>query len=91
MANHSSAKKAIRKIAKRTLINKQRISRVKTYLKQANLVVSDPAAEVSQKASAFIKAQSEISRAAQKGAVNKKRASRVISRLSLLLQKSASV
>ncbi|NBO24809.1 MAG: 30S ribosomal protein S20 [Chlamydiae bacterium] len=88
MANKLSSKKSIRKIKTRTLINKSRLSRVKTYLKKANLALStNQSYEVTLEL--FTKAQSEIARAAQKGAIKKNTASRTISRLSSKLKNIA--
>lgn len=80
MANTSSAKKATRKIARRTNVNRARISRVRTYLRAVEEAISrgdkDAAAE------ALRAAQPELMRAASRGAVHSNSASRKISRLS---------
>ena len=39
MANTSSAKKMVRKIARRTAINKARRSRVRTFIKKVELAI----------------------------------------------------
>lgn len=80
MANTSSAKKATRKIARRTNVNRARISRVRTYLRAVEEAITrgdkDAAAE------ALRAAQPELMRAASKGAVHRNSASRKMSRLS---------
>ncbi len=79
MANTSSAKKATRKIARRTLINKSRRSRVRGYVRKVEeaLAAGDKAA-----AEAALKAaQPELMRAATKGVMHKNTASRKVSRL----------
>ena len=79
MANTKSAKKATRKIEARTAVNRSRRSRVRTYVKKVEeaLKVGDKAA-----ASEALKlAEPELMRAAQKGVMHKKTASRKISRL----------
>lgn len=80
MANTSSAKKAVRQTARRTAINKNRRSRVRTFIKKVETAITggDKAAA----ADALKAAQPEIMRGAQKGIMHKKTASRKISRLS---------
>ena len=79
MANTPSAKKAARKIARRTATNKARRSRVRTYLRQ----VEEAIASGDQAAAndAFKVAQPEIMRAASKGVLHANTASRKVSRL----------
>ncbi len=79
MANTSSAKKAARKIARRTAINKNRRSRVRTFVRKVEeaLATGDKAA-----AEAALKAaQPELMRAATKGVLHRNTASRKVSRL----------
>ena len=79
MANTSSAKKATRKIVRRAAINKNRRSRVRTYVRQVEeaLASGDKAAAVA----AFKAAEPELMRAATKGVIHKNTASRKVSRL----------
>jgi small subunit ribosomal protein S20 len=79
MANTSSAKKATRKIAKRTAVNKTRRSRVRTFVRKVEeaLASNDKAAAEE----AFKAAQPELMRAATKGVLHKNTASRKVSRL----------
>lgn len=83
MANHKSAEKCIRKIAARTAVNKSRKSRVRTYVKKFLLEIASGNKDGAE--SAFIKAQSELARAASKGVFNKKMVSRKTGRLSAKL------
>ena len=79
MANTSSAKKAARKIARRTAINKNRRSRVRTFVRKVEeaLATGDKAA-----AEAALKAaQPELMRAATKAVLHRNTASRKVSRL----------
>ncbi len=79
MANTSSAKKATRKIARRTLVNKSRRSRVRGFVRKVEEALASgdkAAAEAALKA-----AQPELMRAASKGVVHKNTASRKVSRL----------
>ena len=80
MANTPSAKKAARKIARRTATNKARRSRVRTYLRQVEEAIASgdqAAASNARKA-----AQPEIMRAASKGVLHANTASRKVARLS---------
>ncbi len=79
MANTPSAKKAARKIARRTAVNKSRRSRVRTFVRKVEeaLASGDQAAA----AAALKAAQPELQRAASKGIVHRNTASRKISRL----------
>lgn len=79
MANTSSAKKATRKIARRATINKNRRSRVRSYVRKVEeaLASGDKAAAEA----ALQAAQPELMRAATKGVLHKNTASRKVSRL----------
>jgi small subunit ribosomal protein S20 len=85
MANNPGAKKAIRKIAKRTEVNKARRSRVRTFLRKFDEAVAGGDA-VAAKA-AFVVAQSELMRAVGKGVVHRNTGSRKVSRLHRQLKK----
>ena len=79
MANTTSAKKAARKIERRTAINKARRSRVRTFIRKVEEAIASgdkAAAEVALRA-----AQPELQRAATKGIVHRNTASRKVSRL----------
>jgi len=80
MANTTSAKKAVRRSARRTEINKSRRSRMRSYIRQVEEAIATGDAENAR--AALKAAQPEIVRAAQKGIVHKNNASRKISRLS---------
>jgi small subunit ribosomal protein S20 len=79
MANTSSAKKATRKIARRTAINKNRRSRVRSFVRKVEeaLAAGDKAAAEA----ALQAAQPELMRAASKGVMHGNTASRKVSRL----------
>jgi small subunit ribosomal protein S20 len=79
MANTPSAKKAARKIARRTAINKSRRSRVRTFVRKVEEALASGDAAVA--ALAFKAAQPELARAASKGVMHANTASRKISRL----------
>jgi len=79
MANTPSAKKATRKIARRTEINKNRRSRVRTYVRKVEEAIAS--GDKSAAETAFLAAQPELMRAAAKGVMHKNTASRKVSRL----------
>ena len=85
MANTPGAKKAVRKIARRTEVNKARRSRVRTYLRKFEEAVASGDAGAAK--SAFIEAQSELMRAVTKGVVHKNTGSRKVGRLHAQLKK----
>jgi small subunit ribosomal protein S20 len=85
MANTPGAKKAVRKIARRTEVNKARRSRVRTFLRRFEEAVA--AGDAAQAKEAFVGAQSELMRAVSKGVVHKNTGSRKVSRLAARLKK----
>jgi small subunit ribosomal protein S20 len=87
MANNPGAKKAIRKIAKRTEVNKARRSRVRTYLRKFEEALAG--GDEALAAQAFVVAQSELMRAVGKGVVHANTGSRKVSRLHRQLKKMA--
>ncbi len=87
MANTPGAKKAVRKIERRTEVNKARRSRVRTYLRKFEEALT--AGDAGAAKAAFVEAQSELMRAVSKGVVHKNTGSRKVSRLSAQLKKMA--
>ena len=79
MANTSSAKKATRKIARRTAVNRVRRSRVRSFVRKVEEALAAGNAEAAQ--AAFAAAQPELMRAASKGVLHRNTASRKVSRL----------
>ncbi|MDA8653716.1 30S ribosomal protein S20 [Alphaproteobacteria bacterium] len=79
MANTKSAKKMVRKIAKRTEVNRSRLSRVRTFLRRVEEALASGDKSVAE--SALKDAQPEIMRASQKGIMHPNTASRKVSRL----------
>lgn len=85
MANTSSAKKMVRKIAQRTEVNKARRSRVRTFVRGVEEAIAGgdkKAAEAALKA-----AEPEIMRGVTKGVVHKNAGSRKVSRLAARVKK----
>jgi len=85
MANTPGAKKAVRRIARRTEVNKARRSRVRTYLRRFEEALT--AGDAATAKAAFVEAQSELMRAVSKGVVHKNTGSRKVSRLAAQLKK----
>ena len=85
MPNTSSAKKATRKIARKTEINKARKSRVGTYIRAIEEAIV--AGDGKKAREALNLAEPEIVRAAQKGILHRNTASRKVSRLSMRVHK----
>ena len=79
MANTTSAKKATRKIARRTAVNKARRSRVRGFIRKVEEAIAT--GDVAVAAEALKAAQPEIHRAATKGVLHRNTASRKVSRL----------
>lgn len=80
MANTTSAKKAVRKMARRTEINRDRRSRIRTFIRKVEETISSGDKDAAL--AALRLAQPELMRGAQKGIFHKNMASRKISRLS---------
>ena len=85
MANTKSAKKATRKISRRTEVNKTRRSRMRTCVRQVEDAIAS--GDKTAAAAALKAAEPELLRAAQKGVVHKRTASRKVSRLTHLVAK----
>lgn len=79
MANTKSAKKAARKIARRTAVNKARRSRMRSYVGKVEDAIA--AGDRAKAAAALKDAEPELMRAAQKGVIHRNAASRKVSRL----------
>jgi small subunit ribosomal protein S20 len=79
MANTPSAKKAIRKIERRTKVNRSRRSQMRTFIRKVEEAIASgdrTAADAALRA-----AEPLVMRAAQKGIVHKNTAARKVSRL----------
>ena len=87
MANNPGAKKAIRKIARRTEVNGARRSRVRTFVRKFEEALAGGELNVAR--TAFTEAQSELMRAVSKGVVHKNTGARKVSRLAARLKKLA--
>jgi small subunit ribosomal protein S20 len=79
MANTKSAKRATRVAARRTAINKNRTSRVRSIVRKVEEAIT--AGKRTDAEAALKLAEPELMRGAQKGILHKNAASRKISRL----------
>ena len=80
MANHASTKKRIRKTARQTLVNGDRKTRIRTYIRKVEEAIAGGDKTVA--AAALKDAQPELMRGVAKGIFHKNTASRKLSRLS---------
>ena len=80
MANTPSAKKAVRKIARRTAVNRNRRTQMRTYVRKVEEAIASGDATAADTALRAV--EPLLMRAAQHGIVHKNTASRKVSRLS---------
>lgn len=80
MANHASAKTRVRRNERRAVINTNRRSRIRTFIKKVEVAIESGKAKDAQEA--LKNAQPEILRGVAKGIYHKNTAARKISRLS---------
>jgi small subunit ribosomal protein S20 len=79
MANTPQAKKRIRRNDRRATVNRARVSRIRTYVKQVEAAIE--AGDKATALAAITKVQPELMRGVAKGIVHKNTASRKFSRL----------
>ena len=79
MAHHKSAKKRIRRNARRTEINRNRVSRIRTFVKKVELAIASGDKQAAQEA--YRTAQPEMHRGVIKGVLHKNTVGRKLSRL----------
>ena len=87
MAHHKSAKKRIRRNDRRAAINRNRISRIRTFIRRVELAIEGGKKDAAQEA--FKIAQPEIARGVTKGVMHRNTASRKIPRLSARIKAMA--
>lgn len=87
MANSPSAKKRVRQSERRTAVNRDRRSRIRSSIKKVEETIESGDKTAAQ--AALKEAQPEIMRGAAKGIVHKNTASRKISRLSARIKSLA--
>ena len=79
MANTPQAKKRIRRNDRRATINRARVSRIRTFVKQVEAAIE--AGDKATALAAISKVQPELARGVAKGVLHKNTASRKFSRL----------
>ena len=87
MANHTSAKKRIRRNARRAAINGARMSRIRTFMKKVETAIASGDADAAREALRV--AQPEIQRGVSRGVLHRNTASRKISRLAARVKAGA--
>jgi small subunit ribosomal protein S20 len=87
MANTSSAKKATRKIARRTIINKSRRTQMRGAVRTVEEAIKSGDRDAALKAMA--RAEPELMQAAQRNIIHRNNASRKVSRLAHQIAKLA--
>ncbi|HAE27432.1 MULTISPECIES: 30S ribosomal protein S20 [Hyphomonas] len=87
MANTRSAKKMVRKIERRTEVNKARRSRVRTFVRQVEEAIAS--GDKTAAADALKAAQPELMRAVTKGVMHKNTSARKVSRLAARVKSMA--
>jgi small subunit ribosomal protein S20 len=79
MPHHKSAEKRLRQTEKRTVVNRARLSRVRTFVKKVETAIATGDKTAAQ--SALQEAQPELHRATTKGVLHKNTVARKLSRL----------
>lgn len=79
MANHKSAKKRIRQTARRTTVNRNRVSRIRTFVKQFELATASGDKEAAL--AAFRAAMPVLQNGVSRGVIHRNTAARKISRM----------
>ena len=85
MPNTKSAKKMVRKIERKTAINKNRRSRMRTYIRKVEEAIDS--GDQTAASTALKAAEPEIMRAVSKGILHKNTGSRKVSRLAQRVRK----
>lgn len=84
MANHASARKRIRRNARRADINGVRLSRLRTFVRKVEEAIT--AGDAAKAEAALKNVQPELQRGAAKRVISAKSAARKMSRLSLRIK-----
>jgi small subunit ribosomal protein S20 len=85
MAHHKSAKKRIRQTEKRTAVNRNRVSRLRTFMKKVETAIAS--GDKSAAESALREAQPEMHRGVSRGVIHGNTVARKLSRLSARIKK----
>jgi len=87
MANHAASKKSIRQIERRTVVNNDRRTRTRTFVRKVEEAID--AGNQADAVAALKAAQPEMMRSAQRGVFHRNTVSRKISRLSARIKAMA--
>jgi len=79
MAHHQSARKRIRRNERRADVNKNRVSRIRTFVRRVEAAIASGDSSAAQ--AAFAAAQPELQRGVTKGVLHRNTAARKISRM----------
>ena len=79
MAHHKSARKRIRRNERRAGINRNRVSRIRTFIRRVESAIASGDGAAAQ--AAFALAQPEVQRGVTKGVLHRNTAARRISRM----------
>ncbi len=88
MANSPSARKRARQTERRTVVNRARLSRVRTFIRKVEEAIDSGDHSAAQ--AAFQAAQPEVMRGANKGVLHRNMVARKLSRLSRRIKALAS-
>jgi small subunit ribosomal protein S20 len=80
MANSAQAKKRVRQTERRTTVNRERLSRIRTFVKKVETAIATGDKDAAKQALKV--AEPELMRGAKSGVLHKNTASRKVSRLS---------
>jgi len=80
MANYASARKRIRQIERRTVVNRSRVGRIRTYVRRVEQAIAG--GDKGEAAAALKAAQPEMMRGVTKGVAHRNTVARRLSRLS---------
>lgn len=84
MANHKSAQKRIRRNERRRVINRDRVSRIRTFVKKVETAIA--AGDKNAAQVAFASAMPEMHRGVSKGVLHRNTVARKLSRLSVRIK-----
>lgn len=90
MANHKNSKKAIRQTERRTEVNRNRMSRMRTFVKRAEIALgmhNTPAVAADEAKVAIVAAESAMMKVAKTGIIHKNFVARKVSRFVARLKK----
>lgn len=79
MAHHQSAKKRIRQTARRTAVNRNRVSRIRTFVKKFDLAIASGDKAAAE--AALREAMPEMQRGVSSGVLHRNTVARKVSRM----------